>query len=190
MRSHITSVPTYTIPQTRQINDVTFLWVDVDLHAEVTMVTESIALLESLIDAARDEREKIDDEVAVIEDQLKTLRKKRTALHDEEVVLTSVLFRQTAGTGAAPISNDVDGSPVDPGDGDWSQEGRSEAVEKAVVEITAAKGFATPAEVEELLRKRNRTGDTRDYIGASLAYLRKSDKAHTRARAEWVSGPE
>jgi len=157
------------------------------------MVIESIALLESLIDDARNKRENVDAEIAGIEERLKTLRKKRSELHDEEVVLTSVLFRQSAGddTSAHPRKADEPATTsTEADDADWSREGRSEAVQRAVAELTAIKGFGTPAEVEELLKQHNRTGDTRDYIGASLAYLRKSHKAHTRARAEWVSGPE
>lgn len=159
------------------------------------MTTESIALLESLISDAREKRLEIDEEITGIEERLKILRKKRSDLHDEEVVLTSVLFRQSEGndTTAHSTTTDEPATPsteTDDADADWSRDGRSEAVERAVAELTAAKGFATPAEVEELLKQRNRTGDTRDYIGASLAYLRRSHKAHTRARAEWVSGPE
>ncbi len=158
------------------------------------MATESVTLIEALIDDARDKREQVDEEIAEVEERLKTLRKKRSDLRDEEVVLTSVLFRIT-GNGKDSSENET---PADePGtvssqaeDNDWSAVGRSEAVERAVAELTTSKGFATPADIEDLLKQRNRHGDTRDYIGASLAYLRRTHKVHTRARAEWVPGRE
>lgn len=159
------------------------------------MATESIALLESLIADARSKREKIDDEITSIEERLKLLRKMRSELHDEEVVLTRTLYRQsatdyTSGTTDPTIIDKPGPTSIEADDDDWSRAGRAEAVEKALAELTNTKGFASPTEIEELLKQHNRTGDTRDYIGASLAYLRRTNKAYTRARAEWVCGPE
>lgn len=72
---------------------------------------------------------------------------------------------------------------------DWSVFNRSEVVLRAVKELTEEKSFATPAEIEERLKSKNRD-DGRDAIGAALAYLNRSSahKIYSRARAQWVYG--
>jgi hypothetical protein len=71
---------------------------------------------------------------------------------------------------------------------DWSNETRSDAVEHAVREITEKNEYATPAQIEEFLSSKNRE-DTRDAIGATLAYLNKTSKVHSTGRAQWAIGP-
>ena len=160
------------------------------------MVTDSIALLEALVAETRASRERLDDDIAKMELALRNLRNDRAALRDEEAVLISALQRRVSS--APTLDIDVESAQVEAKvddeddvaveEDDWTTLARTRAVEVAVGELSLAKGFATPAEIEALLRSRGRD-DIRDHIGAALAYLNRSDKVHRRARAEWVTGP-
>jgi hypothetical protein len=72
---------------------------------------------------------------------------------------------------------------------DWSYLNRSEAVERAVKELTELENFATPAAIQDLLAERGRE-DNRDAISAALAYLNRTNKVHSLARAQWIYGAQ
>jgi hypothetical protein len=68
---------------------------------------------------------------------------------------------------------------------DWGNLARTGVVEVAVREISAEKGFATPAEIEEFLDQRNRV-DTRNEISGALAHLNRTNKIVSVGRARWA----
>jgi hypothetical protein len=67
---------------------------------------------------------------------------------------------------------------------EFDAQSRSDAVEAAVRTITREQPTASPAEIELFLRERGRD-DTRDAIGAALAYLNRTDRVTRVSRGQW-----
>lgn len=61
---------------------------------------------------------------------------------------------------------------------------RSDAVESAIRVLTQDGEPATPAAIEAFLHERGRS-DSRDAIGAALAYLNRTDRVVNVARGQW-----
>lgn len=151
---------------------------------------------ESLIDLIEEAQKAYNDiqkELNDIASRTLELNKQRDAIAKERDAFTSSLERRYPGT-PVPVDDSQTGPSTRvppcfveiPAD-DWSLYNRSEVVERSVKELTEEKGFATPAEVEAMLKSKNRS-DNRDAIGAALAYLNRTKKVYSRARAEWVIG--
>lgn len=67
---------------------------------------------------------------------------------------------------------------------DLVTQSRSDAVEAAIRVLTRTASVASPAAIEEFLRSRGRD-DTRDAIGAALAYLNRTDRVKNVGRGQW-----
>lgn len=124
-------------------------------------------------------RAQIEGEVTLLENQLSGLRSVLREVANQEAVLRAVI-KSRSGVQVVPVLA-ADGSEPPK---DWGNLSRSWAVREAVAEITRTKAFASPGDVEELFKARNRPDD-RDVIGAALSYLRKKGEVIQLGRAQW-----
>lgn len=137
----------------------------------------------------------VNAELEAAQERVLDLIQQRENVASEEEAFVASLCRRFPDhkiPGDEPIKKPTDPIQLDGGmsiipKDNWSYDSRSDAVQRAVAELTEAKGFATPAEIEQLLKTRARD-DSRDAIGAALAYLNRTNKVYSRARAEWVIG--
>jgi hypothetical protein len=158
---------------------------------EVSVAVTPESLTELILEAQKS-YDDVQKEIDSLNEQLEKLAKQRTELQLERDAFVNSLERRFPEF-PVPIPNVRAriGSitlTVIPKD-DWSYLNRSEAVERAVQELTLQEDFATPARIQELLGTRNRD-DSRDAIGASLAYLNRTNKVHSPARAQWIAGAQ
>ena len=130
----------------------------------------------------------IEAELTHIQARAAELMEQRDLLKQEEEAFRSSLARRFPGTDVpGTIASDAGPEVQADKDDDWVEVSRSAVVERVIKLLTENKGFATPAEIENYLREKGRD-DSRDNIGAALAYLNRTKKVHSRARAEWVHG--
>lgn len=146
--------------------------------------------LSELIQETRKAFADVEDELVQLRKREAELQKQREDLAGEEEAFVSSLRRRfpdydvSGSPLASPINREELGKSEDV---DWREMPRSEAVLRAVTELNDTSGSASPGEIEELLRSRQR-GDSRDNIGAALAYLNRSKKIWRRGRGDWVVG--
>lgn len=132
--------------------------------------------------------QKTQERIVETEKLLGELKQQHRQLLNEQRVLENVLSRLGVVAEAVPVGphSERAGDATGVADEDWSRDGRSDAVLRAVVAIAKSGRPATPGDILELLQAHNRAGDTRDYIGASLAYLNKSGRVKNVGRGQWV----
>jgi hypothetical protein len=172
--------------------------------------------LAAFIENAQAEIAALNIRIAEAEDALRDLRSERQGVQREFSAFRSAyerLFNEEAPSGGAPDADEPDifgftsprsevyvlqtksptptldlgiREPETPAD-DWRDVGRSAAVLMAVHELlNDGHAYASPADIEALLRSKGREGDTRDYIGAALAYLNRSGQVDNVGRGQWV----
>lgn len=139
-----------------------------------------IELIESTITA----REDTEAQIRKLAEKIQELEKGREELRTEEQGYRLALARRfpdtVAETAEAPTSTGL--FSLDNG---LEQQTRSDAVETAVRILSRGpEGFATPAAIEEFLEERGRD-DSRDAIGATLAYLNRSSRVANVGRGKW-----
>jgi hypothetical protein len=155
----------------------------------VAVTAESLT---ELITEAQKAYDEVQREIDALNERLGVLAEQRTDLQIERDAFISSLERRFPDA-PVPVPNaklrisSITASSIAPDD--WSYLNRSEAVERAVKELTEQKGHATPAEIQDLLSRRRRDDD-RTAIGASLAHLNRSKKIHSLTRAQWIYGAE
>lgn len=139
-----------------------------------------------LIELSRSQREKAESQAVSFRDRLAELETTITQLNQEEQSFLAALNRYFP-EAVAGIADEKTFEPEKPQpitqDG-VARLGRSEAVELAVQSITRKATTASPEAIEEFLHASGRT-DTRDQIGAALAYLNRSGRVERLARAQW-----
>lgn len=140
-------------------------------------------VLSELIADARYERRRVDEQIAALHVQLDELEQRRDDLTTEEESYQRTLARKFP-TAEAPAEEQQTLLLEDPVS-DLRHMPRSAAVELAIAEITKSTSFASPSDIEDWLKERRRT-DTRDQIGAALAYLNRTDKIRSLGRARWA----
>ena len=150
-------------------------------------MTISAEVLTEFIREAQSAYDDVQEQLRLLAERQSELGKQRDEIAEERDAFIASLERRFPDTKVPqadvtkyPLSFEV---PVD----DWSNLSRSDVVERVVKQLTEEKGFATPAEIESILDSKNRA-DTRDAIGAALAYLNRSHKVHSVKRAQWIHG--
>lgn len=141
-----------------------------------------VELIESTVTARREAEEKILD----LRRQIEALDVECSELAQEEQGYRLALTRRfpeapQASPPQEPTRHEVGLFALQ---NDIVSQPRSDAVEAAVRVLTRDGGTATPAAIEAFLHERGRT-DSRDAIGAALAYLNRSDRVINVARAQW-----
>lgn len=141
-----------------------------------------LELIESTIAARQETETKIRD----LMEQIQELETERDDLRVEEQGYRLALARRfpdsAAATTEARTSAVVGLFSLDDG---LERQPRSDAVETAVKILSRGpEGFATPAAIEEFLHERGRD-DSRDAIGAALAYLNRNSRVMNVGRGQW-----
>ena len=149
---------------------------------------------ETLIDLILETRRAfvdVDTELSTLKMREAELRLARQQMADEEEAFVASLQRRFPGEevpGKSPaIEAEDEGNFFQIPEDDWQHEARSDAILRAVKELTESAGVASPGSIEELLHARNRD-DSRDAIGASLAYLNRTNRIWRQGRGAWISG--
>jgi hypothetical protein len=119
------------------------------------------------------------------EAEVQELNVKIEALRQEEDALRAVLSRRM-GQEPSQLQPPATSGVIY---GSWADLSRTEAVYRAVGEITGTGRPASPSEIETVLASHRRTDD-RDQIGGALAYLRRDGRIHRLGRGRWGMGPE
>ncbi|WP_344785361.1 hypothetical protein [Microbacterium kribbense] len=143
-------------------------------------------LLMELIESTIAARRETEDTIRDLRQQLEQLDDERSALEQEEQGYRLALTRRfpEAAAVSAPESAPHAEAGLFPLADDIADQSRSDAVETAVRVLTQAADFATPAGIEEFLQQHGRS-DSRDAIGAALAYLNRSSRVANVGRAKW-----
>ncbi|MEI5585410.1 MULTISPECIES: hypothetical protein [unclassified Agromyces] len=140
-----------------------------------------VELIESTIEA----RHETDKQIQALRRELEGLEVKRDQLLQEEQGYRFALARRFPDEDIDAPNFAADSAPgsVRRTD-DFLKQTRADAVEAAVRSIADERGTASPAAIEEFLRAGGRD-DTRDAIGAALAYLNRTDRVVNVARGQW-----
>lgn len=152
------------------------------------MAITAESLMELILEAQK-ANEEVEIELAAVQTRLAALTKRSDALKAEEEAFRASFERRYPGKLEPALSTVPAAVARTSPENGWSTLSRTDSVQEAVKSLTEVKDFATPSEIENLLREKGRT-DSRDNIGAALAYLNRIGKVHRRARAEWVHGKE
>lgn len=139
--------------------------------------------LMELIDDARANRVRIDSDITRVRDELTHLEQRLVEARAEEEMYRLTLERKFPSTSTMAEPTALEG--LDEANEDMSEFSRTDAVAQAVRVIATQSGVASPEAVEHYLRSRNRS-DTRDAIGAALAYLNRRGKVRNVGRARWT----
>jgi hypothetical protein len=145
--------------------------------------------LTELINDARQSREETERELDAALDRVRSLQRRQQELKEEEDAYTATLTRRfpDAQSDLPAVSPDSYDLGVDmPVQVDWLAMPRTQAVERAIEEITKQKAApASPSEIEAWLRNHGRQ-DNRDEVGGALAHLNRTSKIRSEGRAQWV----
>lgn len=148
-------------------------------------LTTALASITTRYDAAVKEATALDLELSELRRVIKELGLQKQVL---EQVMSELAGTSTAAspTAASPVGDAATQSgPVT----DWGNLSRTHVVEKAVEVLARMNGAATPDSIQEFLQARNRD-DSKDMIGAALAYLNKKTKVRSIGRAQWIPAVE
>jgi hypothetical protein len=139
-----------------------------------------------LIQSAAAVRADTQREVDRLRKELQKLEAAIASLEQEEQGYRLALARRfpEAADAQLPQPQPGDEPELFPLEDDLRKQSRSDAVEAAVRVITKTEPSATPTLIEEFLHERGRD-DTRDAIGAALAYLNRNGRVTNIARGHW-----
>lgn len=148
-------------------------------------MTINAELLIELIDSTVSAREKVEKRMSELREELESLTDDIDSLNLEEQGYRLALARRFP-TAHAPGEESAPGTrtPLLSLDGDLAARSRSDAVETAVRMIARDAPAASPTAIEEFLHERGRD-DTRDAIGAALAYLKRTNRVTRVSRGQW-----
>ncbi|WP_300591638.1 hypothetical protein [Microbacterium sp.] len=139
-----------------------------------------------LIQSAAAVRAETQQEVDRLRKELQQLEATIASLEQEEQGYRLALARRFPDTAGAHLPQPQPGDEPElfPLEDDLRKQSRSDAVETAVRVISKTEVSATPAHIEAFLHERGRD-DTRDAIGAALAYLNRTGRVTNIARGQW-----
>jgi chromosome segregation ATPase len=145
---------------------------------------DSYESLEAQIDATTLEIGKVDTDLQTAQTEVNRLRKLFEQLRTEQDALEGRMHRlypdqESAEAADEPVQVFVN----------WQTLTRTDAVFKAIEELSASQSAASPGDIESLLRTRGRNDD-RDQIGGATAHLNRNERIHSVGRAQWAIGPE
>jgi hypothetical protein len=146
--------------------------------------------LTELIEDARQSRERVEAELVEAQMAVALLKRQQEELREEEDAYTATLTRRFADEQGdlPPVDSDSFDLGVDmPVQIDWRAMPRTNAVERAIAELTGTweDEPASPGGIENFLRQRGRDDD-RDAIGGAIAHLNRTGKIRNVGRAQWV----
>ena len=133
----------------------------------------------------------IRDLIAETEGELALAESQVARLRDELTAFKSALARRAGVTAddRRPTLAEAMQHANETNLNEWYALSRSDAVTRALIELTAAGTPIGPADLHEFLAQRGRAGDDRDAVSAALAHLQRSGRAHRVAHKMWLPGP-
>lgn len=143
-------------------------------------------VLVELIDSTVVAREETEARLRDIRQELEELENERAALEQEEEGYRAALARRFPEIAAESAPEEAPRADVGlfPLADDFTTQPRSDAVETAVRILTQEAPSASPADIESFLRDRGRS-DSRDAVGAALAYLNRTSRVTNVGRGQW-----
>ncbi|WP_298944582.1 hypothetical protein [uncultured Microbacterium sp.] len=130
------------------------------------------AIAESRIDAKREELAELERELDLLEQEEQGYRLALTRRFPETPSEDVPGSMPAVNEGLFPLVDDI------------ASQGRSDAVWTAVKMLSRTGSTASPAGIEDFLRERGRD-DSRDAIGAALAYLNRTKRVVRVGRGQW-----
>jgi len=141
-------------------------------------MTVSFETFSLILDDAADAVRKKEEELEKAQREVERISQERDELRRERDTLAAVARRRFPGT---TIQGQQGVSAFE----DWADLPRTSAVLEAVRRLTEESPWASPGAIERFLREQGRD-DTRDYVGAALAYLNRNEKVENKGRGRWA----
>jgi len=144
----------------------------------------TVDVLKKLIEDSIAARADVDAKRRDLQELMFELDREHAQLRAEEEAYRSAiarLFPEQIDEVAVSSDADVQAPPTGKG---FASLPRTEAVKAAVWDLGSGSSAAAPAEIEDYLHERGRT-DTRDNIGAALAYLHRKHLVRRVSRGQW-----
>lgn len=147
-------------------------------------------MLMELIESAIEARQEIEDDLRELAKRAERLERERDEIRLEEQGYRLALARHFPDSAPVRETSASASNALFAIEDGIATMARTDAVEFAVRHLSREPGeVATPAEIEEFLRARGRD-DSRDAIGAALAYLNRNGRVQNVSRGRWQPAKE